>query len=266
MGITREALVRQVQVNIPFAFLLRGYLSRFLELGLHPEIGLDAYSLDKFPPDAFRRAARAFREAGRRVTLHGPFQDLLPGALDKGVLAASRRRLRQAFRLLPVFKPAAIVCHLGFEARHYQWDREEWLARSQATWKELAQVAAAHGVMVRLENVYETDPELFLEVLSRVSAPNLEVCLDAGHLNAFGGGDFPRWLETLAPVIGQVHLHDNDGEDDDHLALGAGQVPLADVLQFMAARGRRPLVTLEPHQEGSLEPSLEYLARIWPWD
>ena len=266
MAITREDLIRQVQVNIPFAFLLRGYLPRFLELGLNPEIGLDAYSLDQFPPAAFRRAARAFQEAGRRLTLHGPFQDLLPGSLDRVVLAASRRRLRQAFRLLPVFKPEAIVCHLGFEARHYQWDRQEWLARSLATWRELAGVAAAQGVVVRLENVYETEPELFLEILVGVGAANLQVCLDVGHLMAFGGGDFPRWLEALAPAIGQLHLHDNDGRGDTHLALGSGQVPLAEVLRFLAGQGRRPLVTLEPHQEGSLEPSLEYLARIWPWD
>jgi sugar phosphate isomerase/epimerase len=266
VAITREALVRQVQVNIPFAFLLRGYLSHFLELGLHPEISLDAYSLAKFRAGEFRRAARAFREAGRRVTLHGPFQDLLPGALDNGVLAASRRRLRQAFRLLPVFQPAAMVCHLGFEARHYQWDRAEWLARSQATWRELAKFAAAHGVALRLENVYETDPELFLEVLDGVGAPNLEVCLDVGHLMAFGGRDFTGWLQVLTPVIGQLHLHDNQGDADEHLALGAGRVPLAEVLEHFAARGRRPLVTLEPHQEGSLEPSLEHLARLWPWD
>jgi len=266
VGITREALVRQVQVNIPFAFLLRGYLPRFLEGGLNPEIGLDAYSLDRFSPGDFRGAARAFQAAGRRITLHGPFQDLLPGALDDGVLAASRRRLRQAFRLLPVFQPEAVVCHLGYEARHYHWDREEWLARSQDTWRELAGAAAAHGVVVRLENVYETEPELFLELIQRVSAPNLEVCLDVGHLLAFGGGDFPRWLEILTPAVGQLHLHDNDGRGDTHLALGAGRVPLAEVLEYFAARGRRPLVTLEPHQEGTLEPSLEHLARLWPWD
>ncbi len=266
MAISREDLLRRVQVNIPFAFLGRGYLDRFLKWGLNPEIGLDAYSLDRFSAGDFRRAARAFQAAARRLTLHGPFQDLLPGALDDGILAASRRRLRQAFRLLPVFQPEAIVCHLGYEARLYQWDREAWLARSQDTWRELATAAAAHGVVVRLENVYETEPELFLEVLQRVNAPNLEVCLDAGHLLAFGGGDFPRWLEALTPVVGQLHLHDNDGEEDTHLALGAGRVPLAQVLQHFAARRRRPLVTLEPHQEGSLEPSLEYLARIWPWD
>lgn len=266
MGITTAALIPQVQVNIPFAFLFSGYLERFLKRGLNPEIGLDGYSLGHYPPSAFRGAARAFREAGRRLTLHGPFQDMLPGALDDGVLAASRSRLRQAFRYLPVFQPVAVVCHLGYEDRFYGWNREEWLARAAATWKELAARAAVHGAAVMLENVYETDPEIFLEVLGRVRAPNLKVCFDVGHLLAFSTGDFPRWLKTLAPVIGQLHLHDNCGEGDTHQALGTGRVPLKEVLQYLAGAGRRPLITIEPHQEGSLDPSLEYLAGIWPWD
>lgn len=266
MGISLAALIDRVQVNIPFPFLQAGYLEKFLRRGLNPEIGLDAYSLGHYSPGAFRRVAQAFQGAGRRITVHGPFQDLAPGSLDDGVLAASRRRLRQAFRYLPVFRPFAIVCHLGYEARHYRWDQERWLARAAATWKELAQLAAREGVTVMLENVYETEPELFVEVLDRVGAPNLKVCFDAGHLLAFSTGDFPHWLKTLAPVIGHLHLHDNEGDEDNHLALGAGRVPLQETLDYLASRGRRPSVTLEPHQEGSLEPSLNYLADIWPWD
>jgi sugar phosphate isomerase/epimerase len=266
MGISAKALAGRVQVNIPFPFLWTGYLERFIALGLNPEIGLDSYSLGHYPPRAFRQAAMAFRRAGRSITLHGPFQDLAPGSLDDGVLGASRRRLRQAFRYLPVFRPQSIVCHLGYEARHYLWDQERWLSRAAATFRELAGIAAAHGVPVMLENVYETEPELFLEVLGRAGAPNLQVCFDVGHLLAFGTGDFPRWLATLGPVIGQLHLHDNPGDADAHQTLGTGKVPLEEVLTYLARLGHRPLITLEPHQEGSLGPSLAYLAKIWPWE
>jgi sugar phosphate isomerase/epimerase len=266
MTITAAAIASQVQVNIPFPYLGRGFLELFLDQGLNPEIGLFAYTLNHYPPAAFRRAARAFHAARRRITLHAPFQDLLPGALDDGILAASRRRLRQAFGLLPVFKPTTIVCHLGYEARFYGGDTPIWLARAAATWRELAARAAVHGTVVMLENVYETEPELLLEVLDRVGADNLRVCLDVGHLYAFGGGDLDRWLHTLAPLVGQLHLHDNHGDADKHLALGAGSIPLAKILRFFAGRGQKPLITLEPHQEGSLQPSLDFLAQIWPWE
>ncbi len=87
-----------------------------------------------------------------------------------------------------------------------------------------------------------------------------------GHLNAFGGGDFQGWLKTLGPIIGHLHLHDNLGTLDDHQALGTGNIPLEYVLTYLAGQGVQPLITLEPHQEGSLTPSVEYLAKIWPWD
>ena len=257
MAITIAALTTQVQVNIPFPYLRRGYLERFLTGGLNPEIGLDAYSLGRYPPGVFRQAARAFQKAGRRLTLHGPFQDLLPGSLDDAILAASRRRLRQAFRYLPVFKPLAVVCHLGYEARLDGWDQEAWLARSVATWKELAARAAAHRVTVMLENVYETEPELLLEVVGRVGADNLRVCLDVGHLYAFGGGDLSHWLHTLAPVIGQLHLHDNHGITDEHLPPGEGNFPFGDLLGKLRNLRRRPIITLEAHSEEHLWRSLK---------
>lgn len=266
MAISPEALVNRVQVNIPFPFLLKGYLARFLDQGLNPEIGLDAWSLGTYRPAVFRRVARDFQRAGRRLTLHGPFQDLAPGALDDFILAASRRRLRQAWRWLPVFRPEAVICHLAYEDRHYRWDQENWLNRVAATYRELGIRAAAHGVRVMLENVYEGDPELLREAVRRINLPNVRICLDVGHLNAFGGGDFQGWLETLWPVVGHLHLHDNGGTLDDHLALGTGTVPLEFVLAFLAARGKQPLITLEPHQEGSLTPSLAFLAKIWPWE
>ena len=67
-------------------------------------------------------------------------------------------------------------------------------------------------------------------------------------------------------MIGHLHLHDNQGTLADLLAQSAGNVPLAYVLNFPAEKGRQPIITLEPHQEGSLVPSLEHLAQIWPWE
>jgi sugar phosphate isomerase/epimerase len=246
-------------------FLLSGHLEVFLDQGLNPEIGLDAWSLNAYPPETFRRVAWALARAGRRCTIHGPFQDLSPGARDDFILAASRQRLRQAWRWLPVFRPEAVICHLGYEERHFHWDQAEWLKRVAATFRELGARASKYGVRVMLENVYEQDPELIRDAVTQIDLSNVRVCLDVGHLHAFGGGDFKGWLEILWPIIGHLHLHDNQGTGDDHQALGTGSVPLEFVLTFLAERGIQPLITLEPHQEGSLAPSLEYLAKIWPW-
>jgi sugar phosphate isomerase/epimerase len=255
----------RVQVNAPFGMLWDRYLPLFLAEGLNPEIGLDAACLDRFPRRDFIQVAATLHQAGRQITLHAPFQDILPGALDAIILAASRARLQQAFDLLEIFQPRSIVCHIGYEARHYHGLEERWLAHSVATWEPLAEQAARWGALLTLENVYETQPELIKELFDRLQAPNIRLCLDVGHLQAFGGGDFQVWLHELGGLVGQLHLHDNNGENDEHLALGQGVIPLAQVLGFFAARTAAPVITLEPHQENSLGPSLEYLAANWPW-
>jgi sugar phosphate isomerase/epimerase len=258
-------LSAQVQVNVPFAWLVDRYLPIFLKKRLNPEIGLDAASLERFSREDFRRVARQFQEAGLTITLHAPFQDVAPGALDRLILTASRTRLRQAFDLLEIFRPLSIVCHAGYEARHYSSHRQQWLSHSVDTWEELAAQAERSQTRVMLENVYESDPEILVGLFTQVKASNIQFCFDLGHLHAFGRGSFPQWLEALTPYLGQLHLHDNHGQTDDHLALGSGAVPIPVVLNFLAAQGVFPLITLEPHQEKSLIPSLEYLAKIWPW-
>lgn len=259
------AIKAQVHINAPFGRLWDHYLPLFLAEGLNPEIGLDAASLDRFSRRDFAAVADRLHEAGLKITIHGPFQDILPGALDAKILAASRSRLQDAFELLEVFQPRSIVCHIGYEARHYRGVEERWLEHSIATWEPLAEQAARSGTMVALENVYETQPELIRELFARLQAPNIRLCLDVGHLQAFGGGNFPAWLDEIGGLVGQLHLHDNHGALDDHLALGQGVVPLPRILSFFAARHPAPLVTLEPHHEDSLAPSLEFLGAHWPW-
>lgn len=255
----------KVHINAPFGMLWERYLPLFLAEGLNPEIGLDAASLERFSRADFQRVADQLHRAGLSITLHAPFQDLLPGALDARILAATRARLQDAFDLLDIFQPRSIVCHIGFEARHYTGVEEVWLAHSLATWEPLAAQAARSDTLVALENVYETDPGLIRRLFAALQAPNIRFCLDVGHLQAFGGGDFSTWLAELGDLVGQLHLHDNHGTGDEHLALGQGIVPLPLVLSYFAARDRAPIITLEPHHEKSLQPSLAYLAAGWPW-
>jgi len=255
----------QVHVNAPFGMLWEQYLPLFLEQRLNPEIGLDAASLDRFSRRDFVQVADRLHRAGLNVTLHAPFQDLLPGALDARIAAATRARLQDAFDLVEIFQPRSIVCHIGYEDRHYHGVEELWLAQSLATWEPLAELAARSGTMLALENVYETRPELIRELFTRFQAPTIRLCLDVGHLQAFGGGNFPAWLHEVGHLVGQLHLHDNNGHQDEHLALGQGVIPFPLIMSFLAQQESVPVITLEPHHEGSLLPSLQFLAAAWPW-
>ena len=257
---------QKVQVSIPFTMLHDIYLERVLENRLNPEIGIDAEALERFSRSDFTQIAAKLQQHSLRITLHGPFMDLAAGSPDVAVREITRRRLAQLSDLVPIFRPQTVVCHLGYDRRRYGYDPEGWYARSLELWRSLAQRLNEAGTRLMLENVFEDDPEDMLALFEPLQDLSVGFCLDPGHQQAFGRSPLERWYRVLAPYLGQVHLHDNLGDEDAHLALGRGRIDFNTLLAGLKALCPvQPVVTIEAHREEDLWPSLDYLEGIWPW-
>jgi len=182
------------------------------------------------------------------------------------VKAVTRSRFEQLLKLVPLFKPKAVVCHAGYDWKRYGYFKEEWIGSSLETWSWLAGSLVEQKSRLMLENVYEDDPDDIRIILEGLKLQNVGFCLDAGHLFAFGQSQLQPWLEELGSYIGQLHLHDNHGRSDEHLPLGHGKIDFKQLFAYLISNDLpRPIITLEPHREEQLWPSLDYLATVWPW-
>ena len=255
-----KAIIDKVQVNIPFGMFFDGYLALFETLGLNPEIGLDAAALDRFSKADFKKIAGIFQGNGRTVTFHGPFADMAPGSQDPAILQLTRKRFQQVVELVEVFNPLTVVCHPGYDFRRHGYYREEWLETSLETWAVLGEKISQAGSRLMLENVYETNPGQMDPFFSQLAGFNIGFCFDVGHQNAFGNVPMNEWLTTLGPYLGQLHLHDNTGVEDEHLALGQGDIVFEPLFEYLRKRAENPpVLTLEPHHSEDLEPNLAFL-------
>lgn len=261
-----STLTRRVQVNIPFRMLCESYLSSFLEYEINPEIGFDSIALDRYGDSDFSRIAKRLHERGLTITIHAPFMDLSPGSPDPGVRSLTRHRFEQTLRAVRTFKPKSVVCHAGYDPRRYVYIKDAWLEESLGIWSWLSKRLREEGARLMLENVYEHGPKEILTLLEKLGPLGVGFCLDTGHHAAFGNGSMKEWIEDLGPYLGQLHLHDNDGSEDSHLALGQGNVDFPGLFKILKARLTvPPIVTLEPHREEDLQPSIRYLEALWPW-
>ncbi len=248
-------------VNAPWYELKGRYLDLFLEHKIQPEIGLEGLCLYEESTDNFKEIAELLIKNDLSCTLHAPFFDLAPGALDPKILKASRNKLRKAFQLIPIFQPKSIVCHLNFEENKQGYKKEAWAESALETWRELNDIARKNNCLLMLENTYEIGPAAHETIFTTLQSDNLRFCLDVGHLMSFAKSPWQDWLPRLSPWLGQLHLHDNDGISDQHLALGLGNFNFQELFQFLAANKLAPLVTLEPHSEEDLWAALAYLDR-----
>jgi sugar phosphate isomerase/epimerase len=248
-------------VSIPFR-RLQADLQLVIANRIQPEIGLDNDVLYTCSRQEFAEMAEALRKNRLACTLHAPFTDLAPGVADRFVLEATRDKLRQAFALLPVFKPLSIVCHLNYEANRDRNRLADWLTLSLASWQELVAVATRHQTLLMFENTYETEPSVHQRILTDLDSTQVRFCLDTGHVMAFARSVWQDWLPAMQPWLGQLHLHDNHGRFDEHLAIGHGIFDFPGLFAYLKANRLQPLITLEPHGEQELWASLASLARL----
>jgi len=259
-------LRRDVQVHTTFTALWNGEIEHFARQALNPEIAVDAAALERFSGGDFARVAETLQRHDLNVTFHAPFVDLSAGSTDPAIRAVTRRRFEEILGLVPLFKPRTVVAHAGYDWQRYEYFRKTWMEHSVEFWGWAGERLNREGSQLMLENVYEHGPGEMLEMFERLRPYGVGLCLDCGHLTAFGRASLDEWLDVLGPFIGQLHLHDNLGQKDDHLPMGHGQIDFRRLFAYLKAeRSRPPVMTIEVHRPDDVWASLACLERLWPW-
>jgi len=254
--------LRSVQVHVPFHRLRNEFLPLVVREGINPEIGFNHFTLDHFEKDDFVKVANHLLEAELTVSFHAPFMDLRPGAIDPEIRKVTAGRLQRVFDLVPYFRPISVVCHASFDKRYYVSNEQEWLSNSIETWGHFLQQAVDMGTMIAIENVYETDCHYLRLLLNALVSPHICFCFDTGHFNVYSTASLEEWVNGLAPRIGQVHIHDNNGLADEHLPTGEGNFPFKAFFEMIHQKKLNPIITLEPHSENNLWRTLENIEAL----
>jgi len=262
---TNRFIQQAVQVNIPFDMLQASYLDRFIQRRLNPEIRLDARTLEHGTLGDFKAIADRLHREQLRVTLHAPYVKLSAGSTDPAIRELTQRRFQQVLDLVPLFRPLSVVCHAGYDAKYHQFYLEHWTRFSLDLWSWLAQKLREQGTYLMLENVYEHEPSEIAVLLKPLRELQVGLCLDTGHCAAFARTPLDPWIDMLGGYIRQLHLHDNNGTWDDHMALGSGRIDFGPLIRFLRSRnGLPPITTIENHREVDLDRSFTYLQHHWP--
>ncbi|MBW1670174.1 MAG: sugar phosphate isomerase/epimerase [Deltaproteobacteria bacterium] len=257
-----ERLKQQAFVCCPFDLLVNKYLPTLLKEHINPEIGLNGEILDQFQRPKFKKVAKILKKEGLICTIHAPYSDLSLGAIDQKVRRISVERIKKALDLASLFEAKSVVCHTGFDYRHYYNSEDRWIKNAIESMTILVEYASTLNIPLMLENVYELDTDIHKEIFRGIRSPLLGFCLDFGHQNVFSKTSLDKWLKDLGDRLGQLHLHDNMGVRDDHLAIGEGILDFDSLFSWLYAQGKIPILTLEPHEEAAVIPALKGLAGL----
>jgi len=251
---------RRVQVHVPYPILLERF-DEVIARRINPEIYLDGEHLETAGASDLDHIRNACSKHGLRITMHGPYAELNPGSADEKTRLFTVERYERLFEAVSHLLPETVVLHAGYHERKFRGDSALWLSQSLKTWPRFVERAAALGVVIAVENIFEKEPSTLRALIEAVASPHLMACLDSGHLNVFSKVAMQRWFDELGPRLAVVHLHDNNGVADDHLPVGEGGIDFDLFFSLLDACASDPVRTIEPHGEEVLKRALRAIGR-----
>lgn len=99
--------------------------------------------------------------------------------------------------------------------------------------RELLKTAKEYEVTICLENMPFTEfsvatPEDILSIVNEIDDENFKICLDTGHVAAFGNLDLSEETRRLGNKIKALHVHDSVKGQDLHLTPCCGSIDWED--------------------------------------
>lgn len=186
-----------------------------------------------------------------RFSLHMPFNEITPAAIDPLVVDLTRKRYEQALSLAMGWGIKRLIVHTGFIPIIYypQW----YLSQATEFWQEFL-ADKPSDILICVENVMEATPDMICELMARVDDPRLRICLDVGHANTrVSNVPWKEWVDAMQPYLVHFHIHNNDGDADLHDALGAGVLPMCELLRVSIDACPKARFTIEnAHAEESM--------------
>lgn len=234
-------------IHIPFSRL--GEFTGFIRARkLSLEIYIQSADLDSLSENWREEIERSI-EYCPSLSVHAPFMDLSPGAVDEEVRRVTLERFEKALGMAKLLGAVCIVFHSGYEKWKYAHDIGLWLEKSLRTWRGIIEKAGG-SLKVAIENIFEDSPENLLMLMQELGGPGFGICFDTGHFNLFSKErPLADWLRALKPYIIELHLHDNAGDFDSHLPMGEGTFPFDIFFKELAPELNRGdiIYTIEAH-------------------
>lgn len=188
-----------------------------------------------------------------KLTVHGPFLDLNPMTFDSEIRRVTKLRYDQAYTAAQELGAEKIIYHTCMYPTIFML--QGWAERVTDFFREFTE--EKKGLEIVLENVFDRIWEPILKVVQNVSNPKLHLCLDIGHAHCFSEKPVEEWAKAFSPYVSHLHVHDNTGDRDAHLALGRGNIPLDAV--FSALNGRYCSCTIECSSKEAVLESAAWL-------
>jgi len=185
--------------------------------------------------------------------VHAPLSDVNIGSVHEPMRLAAMNEIKQTIAMCRQLDIPMVTVHPGFIQGIAFLKKATAVEKTAQSLKEIASFASDQSVSVAVENLpanINATCTQASELLEVIEGTDLGICFDMGHANTAGQID-----EMLALVdkFRNVHLHNNDGDWDQHTKLNDGSADLTKVVKALKSHYKGNLIIESTDLESGAE-------------
>jgi sugar phosphate isomerase/epimerase len=163
-------------------------------------------------------------------------------AVEKRDRIAAMDEIKRALEVAEQTPFQFLVQHVGVSG---ETSTEQKMESAMTSLEHLRAFAKPLGVQIVVENIPNdlSTPESLVELLHTARFTDVGVCFDVGH--AHMGTGISQAFKALKGLIRTTHVHDNNGERDEHLWPGQGTIDWKETLALLRSAPSVPPLLLE---------------------
>lgn len=201
-----------------------------------------------------------FRSDFSKDTMHGAFLDVTVHSSDAKIREISELRVRQSMDIAKEMGLRGVVFHTnrlyGFRDGTYL---KNWKDANKHFFAKVCEEYSNQQIF--MENMFDEAPDVLCGLAEEMKEyENFGICLDYGH-GVVSDTPVSEWINTLAPYVKHMHINDNDLKNDNHAAIGDGQIDWKKFSEEMKQIPMDATVLIEVNGIEKQKRSLEYLKK-----
>ena len=197
------------------------------------------------------------------ASVHAPYGDLNLATLNDPIWHESIRQIKSCIvHAAPLTD--RVTVHPGYISPVGKMMPEKVWALQKEALRQIGECASEHGVLACLENMISYKeflcrlPEELIGMTEGIEG--IGMTFDFGHANTVGKvPEFLRYVDRA----NHIHIHDNHGHTDEHLALGDGTINWTTAGKAIAAGYKGGRIVIEGRSIAEAKKSLAVFRKVF---
>jgi sugar phosphate isomerase/epimerase len=169
-----------------------------------------------------------------QLSLHAPFSDVNIGSFNQRIRDEAVRQVIESIEVADQLGMKTATVHPGFLSPISFSNPEKVIEITCESIQLIDTRVKGLGIKVGVENMPDmivTTCQEAKDLLRLIEGTEIGICFDVGHANTTGEAE--NFLNQADKFV-NIHLHDNDGNGDYHMPMGAGTVDFESLMRELS--------------------------------